>query len=87
MTAGGNRTRKTGKTQTFPEPEAAVAGAPMDEDRRAAIERRAYEIYLNRNGTPGDAVADWLQAEHEVRGDEPTGSGPRGRLGPRSKDA
>lgn len=29
------------------------------------ISQRAYEIYVSR-GTPGDAVADWLQAEREL---------------------
>ena len=31
------------------------------------IRRRAYEIYLQRNGLPGDPEADWRQAEQEVR--------------------
>jgi Protein of unknown function (DUF2934) len=30
------------------------------------IARRAYEIYLGRNGGPGDPTADWLQAEREL---------------------
>jgi Protein of unknown function (DUF2934) len=30
------------------------------------IELRAYEIYLERNGAPGDPLADWVRAEHEV---------------------
>ena len=31
-----------------------------------AIAARAYEIYLGRNGAPGDPNADWLQAEQEL---------------------
>lgn len=31
------------------------------------IRRRAYEIYLERNGSPGDEYQDWLSAEREVR--------------------
>ena len=31
------------------------------------IRRRAYEIYLQRNGQPGNPEADWRQAEQEVR--------------------
>lgn len=31
------------------------------------IRRRAYEIYLERNGSPGDEHQDWLIAEREVR--------------------
>jgi hypothetical protein len=33
---------------------------------RDQIERRAYEIYLERGGTDGDDVADWLIAEQEL---------------------
>lgn len=32
------------------------------------IRRRAYEIFLARNGGPGDHVSDWLQAEQELNG-------------------
>jgi hypothetical protein len=31
------------------------------------IRRRAHEIYLRRNGKPGNAVLDWLEAEQELR--------------------
>lgn len=30
------------------------------------IRERAYFIYLERGGTPGDPHADWLQAEREL---------------------
>jgi hypothetical protein len=30
------------------------------------IRRRAYEIYLERNGSPGDENQDWLSAEREI---------------------
>ena len=30
------------------------------------IERRAYEIYLERGEQPGRDLDDWLQAEHEL---------------------
>ena len=30
------------------------------------IRTRAYEIYLARRDSPGDAVSDWFQAEHEL---------------------
>jgi len=29
------------------------------------IRRRAYEIYLERGGLPGQELEDWLQAERE----------------------
>jgi len=28
--------------------------------------RRAYEIYLERGGLPGQELEDWLQAEREI---------------------
>jgi len=31
------------------------------------VRQRAHEIFLARNGSPGDPVADWLQAERELR--------------------
>ena len=31
------------------------------------VRHRAYELYLQRGGTPGDDVRDWLQAERELR--------------------
>ena len=30
------------------------------------IRGRAYEIYLERGGQPGDEMDDWLQAEREL---------------------
>ena len=30
------------------------------------IALRAYHIYLERNGAPGDPGADWLRAEREL---------------------
>jgi hypothetical protein len=32
------------------------------------IRLRAYEIYLERAGLPGNELDDWLQAEHELDG-------------------
>lgn len=37
-----------------------------DEEVRAKVSLRAYEIYLSRGGEPGGEVQDWLQAENEV---------------------
>lgn len=31
------------------------------------IRIRAYEIYIERDGRPGDELSDWLQAEREVQ--------------------
>jgi hypothetical protein len=37
-------------------------GTPTHEE----IALRAYEIYLERGGTPGDALEDWTRAEREL---------------------
>lgn len=34
---------------------------------REQIERRAYEIYLQRGGVDGSDLADWLMAEEELK--------------------
>jgi hypothetical protein len=42
-------------------PKAAKA-APTQEE----IQLRAYQIYLERNGAPGNPFDDWTQAEQEL---------------------
>jgi len=37
--------------------------APSQEE----VRRRAYEIYLERDGLPGDELDDWLRAERELQ--------------------
>lgn len=44
------------------------------------IALRAYEIYLERGGAPGDALEDWTRAERELREKI---SKPGGKVGPR----
>ena len=41
----------------------SASHAPSHEE----IRRRAYEIYLERNGLPGDELDDWLRAERELQ--------------------
>lgn len=33
---------------------------------REQIALRAYQIYLERGGTPGHELEDWVRAEHEL---------------------
>lgn len=40
----------------------AVKTTPTHEE----IALRAYEIYLERGGAPGDALEDWTRAEREL---------------------
>lgn len=58
--------RKAGKSKRQSQPRTSTHPAISTE----LIRRRAYEIFLARNGQAGDAVSDWLQAErhlHNVR--------------------
>ena len=38
----------------------------LDQTREQEIRNRAYEIYLQRGGQPGDELSDWLRAEREL---------------------
>jgi len=49
--------------------------APTHEE----IALRAYEIYLERGGAPGDALEDWTRAERELM---EKNTKPRGKVGP-----
>lgn len=49
--------------------------APTHEE----IALRAYEIYLERGGAPGDALEDWIRAERELM---EKNSKPSGKVGP-----
>jgi len=46
------------------------------------VRRRAYEIYLQRGGIPGQELEDWLQAEREI---ESTGNFMRATIGEKHK--
>jgi DUF2934 family protein len=40
---------------------------PPPQPTREDIERRAYEIFLERGGREGCEMEDWLQAERELQ--------------------
>lgn len=44
-----------------------AAKKPATVDIDEEIRRRAYELFLERKGAPGDQAQDWLVAEREVR--------------------
>ena len=54
------------KTRSTPSPEVKkskkVKSRPTQED----IALRAYHIYLERNGAPGNPFEDWVRAEREL---------------------
>ena len=54
-------TAATGRKRT------SISPVPASESvTDAQIRERAYYLYLQRDGRPGDPLADWLRAEHEL---------------------
>jgi hypothetical protein len=47
--------------------DALPVGNPLGSTLDEEIRRRAYELYLERGGTPGNESEDWITAEREVR--------------------
>jgi hypothetical protein len=42
------------------------------------IQRRAYELYAQRDGQSGSELEDWLLAEHQIRKESDLHAGPAG---------
>jgi hypothetical protein len=40
---------------------------PLDDELRDLISLRAYQLYLERGATDGEATSDWLRAESEIK--------------------
>jgi hypothetical protein len=61
---------KKSKKSNGRQPQAA-AGKPTAAPRRDPsvdeIRDRAYKLFLQRGGTPGHAIDDWLAAERDLR--------------------
>lgn len=55
---------KTKMMETPPVPQKPQAPSNLPTPEEIAL--RAYYIYLQRAGAPGDEVADWVQAEREL---------------------
>ncbi|HUC54237.1 MAG TPA: DUF2934 domain-containing protein [Candidatus Cybelea sp.] len=68
------------KTRKSPSPEAKKPQAPKIHPTTEEIALRAYQIYLERAGAPGDALDDWTRAERELL--ENSGK-PQRKLGPK----
>jgi hypothetical protein len=66
-TAMPKRESKKPAAKTGRQPSAKKRVTTSPEPTREDIERRAYEIYLERGGTEGCEMEDWLQAERELR--------------------
>ena len=54
------------KTKSAATPKPKTSRAKKSSPTHEEISLRAYEIYLERNGAPGDPHSDWLRAEAEL---------------------
>ena len=54
---------KTRQTSSPAEKKSAKAEVKPSHDE---IAERAFQIYLERNGAPGDPMQDWIRAEREL---------------------
>lgn len=68
MTAQNQKT-EPGNAQARTNPEVKGMPKPPGDDLASRIRMRAYEIYQMRraNGGAGSEMADWLQAEKEIK--------------------
>jgi DUF2934 family protein len=65
------RTRKAASIQppavVEPRKDLVLTSQPAASNLEEEIRRRAYELYLERGGMPGNPSQDWLVAEEQVR--------------------
>jgi Protein of unknown function (DUF2934) len=55
------------ETQATSDRQEEAVKTPAEDSRPLEeIRIRAYEIYIERDGQPGDELSDWLQAEREL---------------------
>ncbi len=57
---------KIGKNNSKAKAPSKKAVVLTPEEIHSAIELKAYELYLDRNGAPGDPVEDWIKAKEAV---------------------
>ncbi len=57
------------------------------ESVRQLIEKRAYELFLKRNGAHGYHIQDWIQAEKEVMAEMEKKSASEAKVEPKKKEA
>jgi hypothetical protein len=71
-------------TKKTPSPRARKPRAAKTAPTREEIALRAYQIYTERAGAPGNAFEDWTRAERELM-DSP--AKPRRKAAPKSQAA
>ncbi|HET9698017.1 MAG TPA: DUF2934 domain-containing protein [Terriglobales bacterium] len=62
-------TSRTKKATTLPQAQETTALSPSQTNGNVetAIRFRAYQLYVQRGGTHGADLEDWLRAESEIR--------------------
>jgi hypothetical protein len=68
------------KTRKTSSPAVRKSRTVKSHPTREEIALRAYEIYLERGGAPGNELEDWTRAERELLESTAT---PRRKLGPK----
>ena len=58
-------------------PRVAKTSSPSAQTTMEQIQLRAYQIYLQRNGAPGNPFEDWTRAERELLAQPPKSTKPR----------
>ena len=68
------------KTRQSPSPAVRKSRVAASRPTSEEIALRAYQIYLERGGAPGNALEDWTRAERELL---EKSSKPRRKMGPK----
>jgi hypothetical protein len=63
---GTKSASRAAKPKTASKAKPSQASSASRKPTEEQIRSRAYEIFLARNGTQGDPLADWLQAKNEL---------------------
>jgi Protein of unknown function (DUF2934) len=66
-TAMPKRESKKPAAKTGRQTSTSKRAKPSPRPTREEIEQRAYEIYLERGGSEGSEMEDWLEAERELQ--------------------
>ena len=59
------------KTKSIAAPKPRKPRAAKKRPTQEEIALRAYHIYLERNGAPGNPLEDWIRAERELADTQP----------------
>ncbi|HZW08586.1 MAG TPA: DUF2934 domain-containing protein [Phycisphaerales bacterium] len=72
--SGKGNARPASQAEVKPAPPPLPPNESAPELSPDLIRRRAFEIFQARGDGPGDPVADWMQAERELRAEPESGA-------------